>query len=112
MIENLIYMAALNAPEIGDALVKHLARAFADAIAEEAKNRLSGGLAGFGSTLASLGADAFSGTAGKVADLSPELQAKASAILEDALKKFDLVLVKADVLAELQRAASANKTGS
>ncbi len=91
MIGHLIYAAALNAPEIGDAVVKYIAKAMVTAIADEAQERLSGSLGSLGQSLASFGSDALCATVSKVDGVSSELEDKVGTILKTALQDFDMV---------------------
>lgn len=109
MIGHLIYAAALNAPDIGDALVKYLAKSMVSAMADEAKSRMTGGLAGLGDTLSAFGVEALASATVNLDNLTPEIQERVKIVLENALREFDLVLIKADDLAELRRKAKAEQ---
>lgn len=106
MIDHLIFMAVQGAPEIGQAFVKYVAKAMINAFADEAKKQIMSGFSGLAGAFGAAAGDALGRAS--LDDSSPDLQARVGSVLEQALKEFDLVLIKADELAELRKVAAAS----
>lgn len=106
MIENLLFLTAINAPEIGSALVKYLADSLTDVVADGAKKAADGVLDSVRQSLPVGDFRQFADSVQSAVGQAVDLEQRVDDALSAALSKFNLVLVSQEELATLRQAAA------